>query len=211
MSWEEIKRQTETLLSTVGNLSSIDAVHRWDKEASDMITRLNEATQDLYDQSAEMERDAEKQDSAYRAQGFWFRFTHSNPAVKRRLEAKSRAHSTAEIPPLIEKLEVWIERTPNSVEEAKLAISEFKLAKKELMIEKKEMVAAARNVREAAALKNAKIANSWGSSKSKQFSRSMARMQKERALAGVQNQRNAIEAQITQIDKVVLWMERIIS
>ncbi len=211
MSWEETKRSTEELLSIVGNLNSIDAVHRWDREASEMIIKLHEATQNLYDQAAEMKRDAEKKDSEYMALGFWTRFIRSNPAVKLRLEASNRARLTAEIPPLIEKLEAWIERTPNSIEEAKLAISEFKLAKKELVLEKKEMMAAARNVREAAARKNAKIANSWSSSKSKQFSRSMARMEKERALAGVQNQRNAVEAQIMQIDKVVLWMERIIS
>jgi hypothetical protein len=112
-----------------------------------------------------------------------------------------------------EALELAIDFTPNTPQEAKELIKDLKLMKKELALEKKEVALEMKAVSVEARQRNAKIGTSYyQSSTTRRMDRSSRirlRLQKEAALFPHENQKMLIDRQILDIDKNILWIEKL--
>lgn len=113
-----------------------------------------------------------------------------------------------------ESLELAIDFTPNTPQEAKELIKDLKLMKKELALEKKEIALDMKAISVEARQRGAKIGTSaFTQTKfTRQLDRSSRirlRLQKEAALSPHENQKMLLERQMLDIDKNILWIEKL--
>jgi hypothetical protein len=127
------------------------------------------------------------------------------------LRAKAQNSANASVyNDLIDKLESWIERTPNTHEEATQMISELMLGKEELKLKSRELSQGIKGINISARKNNALTsANFFVSAKSRQVQRAMLRLAKEGALNSKEPEKAIIDRQILEIDKIILWVEKI--
>lgn len=112
-----------------------------------------------------------------------------------------------------ESFQLAIDFTPNDLAEAKDLIKELKLVKKELSLEKKEIALDMKSLNVEARQIGSKIGDHYFTSNvTRQMDRAKRirlRMEKESMLAPHENRKMLIERQILQIDKNILWIEKL--
>jgi hypothetical protein len=104
-----------------------------------------------------------------------------------------------------------IDFTPNSVEEQKALLRELRQRKKELQLEKRQVAASMKAIREGARQRSAQAGRGFfGMYNPKQAAseRRSIRYRKEAALRPHEDAKAAIERQIIQIDRDILWVGR---
>ena len=198
----------QNLLSQVTALPSVLAAQSWCSNARIVLTAIDDEVLQIETKTQSLAQEAAAKHAEYAALSLWTRLKEKDPSKLLKSEATQLSLQRQQLGGIKYQLLSWLEQIPDSLDEVKLAIAEFKLAKKELGLQKKQLAAQARGVRESYSHKNAAITASWGNSKSKQFSRSMARIGKESKLGTIQSGRDAIDAQITAIEQNILWLER---
>ncbi len=198
--------KARNLIDEVGSINSFDSVHLWDGQASQVASEIKEHVRGLENKIEGMIADANTKEQEYHIDR-----TKSSPSEYQRIRNTANFLKTkvAELNEQVEKLESWIDRTPDTKEEAKEMISEYKLMKKELTLEKKDTTMAMRQVRDESREKMANM--SFNRGKGARFLRDAERIRKERNLSSHQTERDRIDAQILAVDRRILWLERIIS
>lgn len=108
------------------------------------------------------------------------------------------------------QLQEAIDFTPNSPEEQASLLKELKLRKKELQVEKRETAAAMKAIRTGARQQSAQAgrAGIYYNSRAAAYDRRSIRYQKEAALQPHEDAKAAVERQLLQVDKDILWAEK---
>ncbi|MTJ50517.1 hypothetical protein [Dolichospermum sp. UHCC 0259] len=112
---------------------------------------------------------------------------------------------------IVEKLQECIDFTPNSIKEQKILLKELKQQKKELQLKKRELTANMRSIQADSRSRSIYAGRSFlgiYDSKLAAHKRRRIRYQKEEALRPSEDIKAAIDRQILQIDKDILWVER---
>ena len=104
-----------------------------------------------------------------------------------------------------------IDFSPNSPEEQKALLKELRQRKKELRLEKREVLADMKAIRDEAPRRSAKAGKGFLGTYDPKLAaqeRRRIRYEKKAALRPYEGTKAAIERQITQIDRDILWAER---
>ncbi|MBE9251069.1 stage II sporulation protein M [Dolichospermum sp. LEGE 00240] len=112
---------------------------------------------------------------------------------------------------IVEKLQEFTDFTPNSPKEQKILLKELKQRKKELQLQKRELTANMKSIQADARLRSVYAGRDFlgiYNSKLAAHERRRIRYQKEEALRPSEDMKAAIDRQILQIDKDILWVER---
>jgi len=124
---------------------------------------------------------------------------------KRWLAEQSRlAREKAQIENVIGQFESAIDFMPDSLDKLKELLEECKQQKEELLTEKKAINAQMASIREDAKQQTANT--NYG--KYGKGDRRRIRLNKDAALRPQDNQKTAIERQITELDQIIVWLER---
>jgi len=203
--------EAKKLLQSVQGITNFDAVATWDSNASDQIKILLESNIVLNNQLSDLNKQLIKAKNDYQSIPFFKRlFTSKFPirTIENQISV-SKSH-ISENTSLAEQLQEWIDKTPDDISQAKALLVELKQIKKELTILKKEISAAIRSTNQQARAKNSKIANQYfTNSKYKQIQRIGVRAEKESALRMHESEKEVVESQIIEVEKMILWIERI--
>ncbi|AFZ57146.1 hypothetical protein H6G54_09985 [Anabaena cylindrica FACHB-243] len=112
---------------------------------------------------------------------------------------------------IVEKLQEFIDFTPNSPKEQKILLKELKQQKKELQLQKRELIANMRSIQADSRSRSIYAGRDFlgiYNSKLAAHERRRIRYQKEKALRPSEDMKVAIDRQILQIDKDIIWVEK---
>jgi|JI10StandDraft_1071094.scaffolds.fasta_scaffold280093_1 chromosome segregation ATPase len=204
--------EIQGFVKTVNNINSIEGVKAWDTKASEYANVIADAVNEIDRQINEIEtKRKQKTDEVAKTPFFKKLFLSNKELINYDSDIKKNQSIKANLLELKETLESWIERTPDSLEEAKQMIKELSLIKKELTTKKKEMTSAIKEKNISVRQNNANLSNQvlFVNSKLRQIQRIGIRMEKEAALKPLESQKALIEHQIIDIEKCINWIERI--
>jgi hypothetical protein len=202
------------LLAESNQLFTFADVEAWDRVATIEIRRLRFFVEELDHRQRELASVEAQALSAHAAKSFLKRLFSRPKQVRQIVKWRDRASALRyRIEAAVDSLEDTVDRTPNSLEEQRLLLKELKLRKKELNQHKREIGLAMRQIRDNARRQNAEVGTGLGlvfsNPTSRRFERMSIRLEKEGALKSQENARDALERQITAIDRAMLWAERI--
>lgn len=109
------------------------------------------------------------------------------------------------------ELQELVDFTPNSPEEQKTLLAELRLQKKELQLKKRELAAAMKAIRVDARQKSSEAGVVFGvfyDRSTAAHQRRHIRYRKEAALKPHEGEKEAVERQLLQIDRDIMWVER---
>lgn len=198
------------LIQRAQTITSFNDVARWDKEASHLAENFRAFLAKVPEFEAQI-RSGEAASKAAHSQKPFFQRLFSVPplTVEIRRARQTLQVATTQLGPLADQLEALIDQTPDNPSEKKELLSELKGLKKELNLEKKELAAAMRQVRANARRANANVGGFFSTPKSRRYERISIRLDKEAALRPHEGAKETIERQILEIDRMILWIERI--
>lgn len=208
-----ILSKASEVISKVNELSSFDEVATWDDNAHKIISELKIAIGTWEENKAETEKKLAKENEKHNLLPFWKRwFDDMNYRNELKNEISKFSSRISQANQYIVELEDWIVKTPDDIEQSKALIQELKRIKKELLQQKKEVQANIRQVNVAARQRNAEISNQvFVSSKFRQVQRMSVRSKKEELLKPNETLKSLLDNQIFEIDKTIIWIEKIVS
>lgn len=175
------------LMNKFRNLSTFSEVVEWDKEAEVVIGEIVDKIQIL--------------DTVV--------LQYSNVNNSTQTKFKQKYQEILENMAL--KLQESIDFTPNNLDEQKALIKELSFTKKDLQLQKKEVTATMKNVNERARSRSVRAGNNFlgiYNSKMAASERRNIRYQRDAQLRPNEAIKAAIERQILQIEKDILWVKR---
>lgn len=194
-------------------LGTFSAVATWDSQAQLEIEKLVRAVHDIDAETARLQRTLADLERAKAERSFFEKLFSGNKQEKETnqlIEEYGKLKTAFE--GMASLLQESIDFTPNSPEEQTSLIKELRQRKKELQIEKREVAATMKAVRDSARQRSAQAGQALGgllySSKSAAIERRGIRYDKERILRPHEDAKAAIERQIVQVDRDILWAEK---
>ena len=203
--------KTNILLKQIAEITSFDAVAKWDNEAKGVLELLKKAFEEANGIEEILKKDLTSLEIKYKNLPFYKKFFYNKKMEKAILVKIEEIRNTKDTHTrCINFLEEWIEKTPDDKNQADLMLKELKLMKKELTTAKKEISAQIKDINNKARMENAQVSTEYFSSaKSKQLQKIQIRMNKENSLLSQQDQKAAMDKQIIDIEKLINWVERI--
>ena len=201
------------LIDEFAVLSSYDAVAAWDQRASAEVERIMEVIKALEEEITDRVSSLEHAKKEHAEKSFFTRAfaSRSNEQEITRTLKEYQSH-VARLEQSAADLQEKIDFTPNSPEEKSNLSKEIRLRKKELQTEKRELAANMRAIRNEARVKGVQagafLSNIVYSSKVATFQRRHLRYAREAVLRPHEDARAAIERQLIQIEKSLLWVDR---
>ena len=194
-------------------LSTFSGIATWDSQAQSEIETITRVIQNLTVEISTQTRalDAIKQEKSEKSfVGRLFSGNKAQTEVEKLMGTYE--HYKTVLEKMVNQLQESIDFTPNSPDEQKILIKELKQRKKELQMEKKEVAAAMKAVRTDARQQSAKAGMALGglfyNSKAAASQRRGIRYQKEAILRPHEDAKTAIDRQIVQVDRDILWAEK---
>jgi hypothetical protein len=177
----------QQLMNQFTRLSTFAQVAEWDERAELEIHKLIKAIQTIEKEITQ----------------------HSHFLEKLILESHRLKYKTV-LKDMVDKLQEAIDFTPNSSKEQKVLIKELRQEKKELQLQKRELAIDMKAIRTKARSQASNAGRGFlgYNSKLAAFERRKIRYQKEALLRPNEDISAAIERQILQLDKNILWAER---
>lgn len=201
------------LMAEFKTLSTFAAVASWDGRAQAEVGHLIEFIQELESEVTEQTATLAARKKAREEKSFFKRLVSSKgeeEKLAKQIEQNQSSMQTLEN--LANTLTEAIIFSPNDVAEQKALVSEFKQRKKELQLEKKELAAEAKAIRAQAQQASVGAGRTFflGLYDSKLASRERRsiRYKKESMLRPHENAKAAIERQLLQVERDILWAER---
>ena len=204
--------RTNELIASFENLTTFEKASQWDADAQGVIASLEQ------EKASFTELKTEEQEALNLAR----KERESQPFFQRLLASKDTENTHAENIKIIdqvnananlaiEKLFELIDKTPNSKAEQKEMLDEMKQYKKELTLEKRSVSENVRLINTEARKKTASVSGTtakllYGSSA--RYMRSSVRYQKESTLKPQEDAKAAINRQLLELDKNILWVSR---
>lgn len=201
-----------SLMHEFKSLSSYLEVNQWDHRASAEVQTIVATLRDI-DAAVKVHSRAvasAKQD--FEAQSF----------IKRTFGGRDRENAIAQRLSTLQKrkidllrfvaeLQGAIDFTPNTPEERETLVKELRLRKKELQTRKREAAITMTSIRKEARIESAHAGKSWLGIYDRDlasYQRRHIRYAKEAALKPHEDVKGAIERQLIEVDKDLLWVER---
>ena len=203
----------KALMNEYKGLLTFEQVASWDQRASAEVEQIANAIREADAKRADASRRLEQTKQERAEQNFIARLFSSQKIEKSldRLIQQFIEYKTS-LEGLAAQLQESIDFTPNSPEEQASLIKELRQRKKELQLEKREVAAAMKAVRDDARQRSARAGQALGgliySSKVAASERRGIRYAKEAAVRPHEDAKAAIERQLVQVDRDILWAEK---
>jgi hypothetical protein len=201
----------KALMAEYKRLSTFGEVESWDRRASAETDRIVSAIRKVDEDNAELSEKL-KQAEKERSEKPFFNRLFGSRKVEKYLaqQIENCRNHKAILEALAAQMQEAIDFTPNSPEEQKSLLKELKQRKKELQVEKREIAAAMKAIRTDARQKSSNAGRVFGlyDSKVAASDRRHIRYAKEAALGPHEDSKAALDRQITQVDRDILWAER---
>lgn len=204
----------QVLMEEYKKLSTFAEVTEWDKQAQAEANLIAQVIQQLNDEITEQIQ-ALEQEKRSRSEKSLFSRILSNRKSEKELDAHIMQCQSfkATLEELAAKLQEAIDFTPNTLEERKALVKELKQRKKELQVEKRSVAAEMKAIRAEAQHQSANAGTSFigiYNSKLAASQRRSIRYARESTLRPHEDAKSAIERQLLQVDRDILWAERFI-
>lgn len=200
-------------LDRFDGLLTFQDVAIWDETATKHVHNLASLCRWLQRQIEALEIERANAETAYRNRSFLTRAFSASPALQIQPNIDRMKAMADKCSGLLDLLYANIDFSPNDPTSKKAVIAELKHKKKELQLEKREIGMAAQLIRTEARQRSAGVPYSAGAffagRKWTALERQSIRHAKERALAPHEEAKAFIDRQIHQIDRLVLWAERL--
>jgi len=195
------------LATAIKYLRSFDEIAEWNNKAMAEIEALRPILIAIEGKQEKAIQVIAQEQQAHDAKPFLTKLFDRRKEQKRGVAEQSRlAREKAQIENVIDQFETAIEFLPGTLDEAIEFLEECKQQKLELQSEKKVVRAEISSIREEA---KQQIANTnYG--KYGKGDRRRIRLNKEVALKPQEDQKTAIQRQITKLDHIIDWLERFI-
>lgn len=201
----------QRLMKEFKSLSTFEAVTEWDTRAQTEVDRIADVIQKLDTEITTESATLQQVKLEHSQKPFFKRVFGGNKQEKETVShlEQCRQYKTT-LEELATELLESIDFTPNSLEDKKVLLKELKLRKKELQAEKKNVNVQMQSIRTEARQRNTRVTNYGIRSLSKLATadRRNIRLNKEAALGPHEDAKAAIERQIIQLDRDILWIER---
>ena len=209
----DFKSEVYGMIGQILNLTSFDEINKWDEKAGKILEEITNSIEQLQKNNHDLEININVEKSMRAKMGFFKKIFSKNPITEMDKEYKNKLNYINTLAELGNILQDKIDFTPNDKNEKKDLISELKLKKKELGLLKKEISSSMTQIRQNARKESDSAGNSFGAfiggKKYTAQQRRMIKHEKEMSLTPYENQKALIEKQILDIDKVLLWLEKI--
>ena len=202
----EYNTTNASLLATaIKNLRSFDEIAEWDKKAMAEVEALHSILKAIEGKQQKAIQVISQEQQEHEAKSFLTKLFDRRKEQKRWLAEQSRlAREKVQIENVIGQFESAIDFMPDSLDKLKELLEECKQQKEELLTEKKAVNAQMASIREDAKQQTANT--NYG--KYGKGDRRRIRLNKDVALRPQDDQKTAIERQITELDQTIVWLER---
>ena len=215
-TWEDLTKHTAIIQASVteliqrhGELQSFRDAREWDKDSDAIIALLQDFKNDLTIFREGQETLLQQLTQEHNNKSFFKKIlsSHSDENdVKKLIEQTDLGINSIEGG--IDKLYEMMDKTPANKTEQKEIADELRQLKKELTLQKRE---ANENLRQTRANARQKTANWTGVTggtlgKVARYQRTSARLEKERALAPVEDLKRIIEGELIALERNLIWV-----
>jgi uncharacterized protein with PIN domain len=193
------------LAAAIKNLRNFDEIAEWDKKAMAEVEALHTVLKAIEGKQQTAIQGISQAQQEHNAKSFLTKLFDRRKEQKRWLAEQSRlAREKAQIESVIVQFESAIDFMPDSPDGLKELLEQCKQQKKELLTEKEAVNTQMASIREDAKQQTANT--NYG--KYGKGDRRRIRLNKDAALRPQDNQKTAIEGQITELDQTIIWLER---
>ena len=193
------------LATAIKNLRSFDEIAKWDKKVMAEVEALHSILKAIEGKQQTAIQVISQEQQEYKAKSFLTKLFDRRKEQKRWLAEQSRlAREKAQIENVIDQFESAIDFMPDSLDDLKELLEQCKQQKKELLTEKEAVDAQMASVRVEAKQQTANT--NYG--KYGKGDRRRIRLNKDALLRPQHDQKTAIEGQITELDQIIVWLER---
>lgn len=193
------------LVTAIKNLRNFDEIAEWDKKAMAEVEALHSVLKAIEGKQQTAIQGISQEKQEHKAKSFPTKLFDGRKEQKRWLAEQSRLdREKAQIENVINQFRSAIDFMPDSLDELKEILEQCKQQKKELLTEKEAVNAQMASVRVEAKQQTANT--NYG--KYGKGDRRRIRLNKDAALRPQDNQKTAIERQITELDQIIVWLER---
>ena len=202
----------DNLMVEYGELSNYEAVNDWDTRAQQEVRAIVETLKNLDKAIAVETANLQKAKFLFEEQSFFKRVLgkhQEEEAIANRLSVFRQRK--VQVLQFVSKLQTSIDFTPNTTKEKEELVRELKLRKKELQAQKREEAVTMAEIRKEARVRSVDAGKNWiglyDSSVAADERRGI-RYAKEAALRPHEDAKAAIERQLIQIERDLLWVEK---
>jgi uncharacterized protein with PIN domain len=193
------------LATEIKNLRNFDEITEWDKKAMAEVKALYSILKVIEGKQQKAIQVISQEQQEHEAKSFLTKLFDRRKEQKRWIAEHSRlVREKGQIESVIGQFESAIDFMPDSLDKLKELLEECKQQKEELLTEKKAVNAQMASIREDAKQQTANT--NYG--KYGKGDRHRIRLNKDAALRPQDNQKTAIERQITDLDKIIVWLEK---
>ncbi len=193
------------LATSIKNLSSIEEITGWNKQAIAQVEDLNAILKAIEEKQETATQVISQKQQEYIAKNFLTRFFDGRKEQKRWLSEQSRLErEKTQIENVIIQFQSALDFMPASQDKVKELLEDCKRQKKELHTEIKGVNAHKSSIRAKAKLQKANT--NYG--KYGHGDRQRIRLGKKSALKLQDDQKTAIQRQTTELDQMIIWLER---
>ncbi|MFZ2097679.1 MAG: hypothetical protein WAV05_13685 [Anaerolineales bacterium] len=191
--------------TAIKNLRSFDEIDEWDKKAMTEVEALHSILKAIEGKQQTAIQVISQDQQEHKAKSFLTKLFDGRKEQKRWLAEQSRfAREKAQIKNVIDQFKSAIDFMPDSPDELKELLEQCKKQKKELLTEEEAVNAQMTSVREEAKQQTANTNyGKYGKGDGRRI-----RLNKDAALRPQDNQKTAIERQITDLNQIIVWLER---
>jgi chromosome segregation ATPase len=195
------------LATAIKKLCSFNEIDAWDKKATAEIEILHSVLKAIEGKQQTVVQVISQEQQEHKAKSFLPKLFDGRKEEKRWLAEKSRlAREKAQIEKAIDQFESAVDFMPDSLDDLKELLEECKQQKKELLTEKKAVNAQMSSIRVEARQQTANTNyGNYGKG-----DRRRIRLNKDAALRPQDSQKKTIGRQITELDQIIIWLERFI-
>lgn len=193
------------------HLRTFDDVHRWDHAALQVATELDHAMAHFKWQYGDLALQADRSAQAHAALPFFRRiFSSRKHEHVLRVQASQALATANHLGAMMNDLLECIDYSPNDERERKALLKELRAERKELQLAKRGIAAQKRAIHRAAKEQSADAGRIlfFYDSKVAASERRAIRRQRYASLAPVEDQGLAIEYQMRDLDRRIMWVER---
>jgi len=192
-------------------LKTFAEVSTWDHDAQLELGKIIKVIKDLDRELADEGNSLEKAKQIRAEKNLLTRVFQGHKEEKKVIQHSEQCRNNKiQLTELANQLQESIDFSPNNMEEQKTLVKELRLRKKGLLVKKREVAAIMTELRTQARQLSAEAGKVgfFYSSKTAAVERRSIRYAKEDALRPHENNKTAIERQLIQVDKDILWAER---
>jgi chromosome segregation ATPase len=193
------------LTTTIKNLSRIEEITGWNKQARAEIEELNSVLKTIEAKQQNATQVISQEQHEYDAKNFITRFFHGRKEKKRWLTEQSRLErEKAQIENVIIQFQSALDFMPLSQDKVKELLEDCKQQKQDLHTEMKVVNDQKSSIRTEA--KQEKANTNYG--KYGKGDRHLIRLNKKSALKSQNDQKTAIKRQTAELEQIILWLEK---